>query len=122
MENPLICQILSSMDSFLSKTLDIINLNIETGNIGYIYLILLCFISNPDLFKESMTNIFTLIHFFINPPTGHNISMEYVGVTISTLRRAFLEKRISKDDVEILLNSLKLMGLLTNEDVKQVTL
>lgn len=122
MENPLICQILSSTDSFLSKTLSIINLNIETGNVGYIYLILLCFISNPDIFKESMTNIFTLVHFFMNPPTGHNINLEYVGVTISTLRKAFLEKRISKDDVGILLDSLKLIGFLTIEDVKQVTL
>ena len=121
MENPLVCQILSSMDSFLTKTLSIVNLNIETGNVGYIYLILLCFISNPDLFKDSMSNIFTLVNFFISPSTDH-INLEYVGLTISTLRNAFLEKRISKEDVEELLEELKLCRLLTDEDVKQVTL
>lgn len=122
MENPLVCQILSSMDSLLSKTLSIVNLNIETGNVGYIYLILLCFISNPDLFKESMVNVFTFVHFFINSVTGLNNSMEYVGLTLSTLRKAFLEKRISKADVGILLDDLRLCGVLTIEEVKQVTL
>src|SRR5690606_29169265 len=122
MENPLICQILSTTESFLAKTLSIVDLNIETGNIGYIYLILLCFISNPDLFKESISNIFTFFHFFVDRKADINPTIEYVGFTVSTLRRAFLEKKISKADVDILLDMFAECGILTRDEANQVTL
>lgn len=121
MENPLVCEILNGTESFLTKTLSIVNLNIATGNLEYIYLILLCFIANPSIFTDSFANIVVLSHFFIHPVTQENNTMEYVGLTISTLRRAFLEKKVTKDDLENLIEYFKLFGIFTDKDANQIT-